>query len=167
MEYNEVYRWSECAAHVDWFVWHGPFWVKKNKTIIGFKKEFSSCQGAYTWFFFFLKYDISFIAIPCLWDATQVNEGFKIRIEMVLEKVSSHLHSGINSIKFSPWIRNCRGSSCWDPIMTIAHPSGGRSELRELAEKHRETHPPTKLFNVQCLWWEHFFDSVKSVSFCP
>lgn len=133
---------------MDWCVWHSPFWVKKNKTIIGFKKEFS-CQGNYTWIFFF--WNMTFLysdSLPLRCNSGQWRIQDKNR-NGPGEKYLSHLYSGINSIKFSAWIKNCHGSSCWDPIMTIACPSGGRSDLRELEEKHTETHPPTKLFSVR------------------
>lgn len=81
VEYNEAWRWFGHAVCVDWFEWHGLFWVKKNKTIRAFKEDIS-CQGIYKydlllWWFFY-------------WATTQANKRFKVRIELTV-KVSSTL----------------------------------------------------------------------------
>lgn len=64
--------------------------LRKTKQSQALKKSFPAKETIHE--FFFLNYDISFIVSPCLRDATQVNEGFKIRIEMALEKSIFHTY---------------------------------------------------------------------------
>lgn len=119
---NKTLRSWSTMRHVDdldmQFVWtdlsdtaHSR-WIKIKQKQYTLQKWKFSTRESINELFFFLTWHL-FDSDSCFWDATPVHKLFKIRIEMILEKVSSPLLSGIKFKTLplnqkSPWVSTLR-----------------------------------------------------------